>query len=426
MAHIAYKFRIYPTPEQEGRLRQWQGALRVLWNVALEQWNLGLARSKGERIYPTAYGQSRELTALRAEMDWMADVPRRAQAAVLGDLEAAWKRCFSRTAGAPRFKGRSKPPLGVYEAAIVARLVTHEAKPALKFPKLGLVPVVQHREVSGEAVSATITRDVDQWFVSLVYKQEATATAPAQPPAGPAVGIDRGVTNLIADSLGRLVPRPAFLDRDAAKVDRLRRQISKKKRGSANKRKAILKAGRAQRKLRRRQEHVLQELAKHYASSHAVVVVEALNIANMTASAKGTAEEPGSKVAQKAGLNRKILSGGWGKFVALLKQKATIYGSTVVEVTPAYSSQTCAACGHVDAANRPSQSRFRCLACGHEDHADINAAKVLVQRYEDSRQIAGSEVCGGDGVSRPTKQKGRVARRATAQNKGKPGDKKAA
>ena len=119
-------------------------------------------------------------------------------------------------------------------------------------------------------------------------------------------------------------------------------------------------------------------------------------------------------MAQKRGLNRSILAMGWGLFLVYLTQKCLQYGTRLVLVSAAFSSQECAACGQVDAASRPLQARFCCTGCGHEDHADLNAAKVILRR-----RTAGVEVCGGDGEVRPTKQKPKTVRSRTTSRKDK-------
>jgi len=98
----------------------------------------------------------------------------------------------------------------------------------------------------------------------------------------------------------------------------------------------------------------------------------------MTASVKGTIGQPGRQVRQKAGLNRAILSKGWGGFLLQLEHAARYHGATVVKVNPAYTSQTCHACGHVARESRESQALFLCVACGHQAHADVNAAKNIM------------------------------------------------
>ena len=124
----------------------------------------------------------------------------------------------------------------------------------------------------------------------------------------------------------------------------------------------------------------LEKLSLKLCKNHAVIVREDLKIKNMTASAKGTAEEPGTHVKQKSGLNRAILDQGWGLFFAKLDWKAQLNGGTVIKVPPAYTSQTCPVCGHCEAKNRPTQAKFKCLCCGHTDNADHVAALNILAR----------------------------------------------
>ena len=91
----------------------------------------------------------------------------------------------------------------------------------------------------------------------------------------------------------------------------------------------------------------------------------------MTRSATGTRGDPGRNVRAKAGLNRGILGSGWGLLVRRLADKAP---GRVEKVSPAFTSQRCSACGHVDPNSRESQARFVCTACGFAGHADVNAA----------------------------------------------------
>ncbi|MGI5287185.1 zinc ribbon domain-containing protein [Nonomuraea polychroma] len=120
----------------------------------------------------------------------------------------------------------------------------------------------------------------------------------------------------------------------------------------------------------------------------------------MTASASGTLQEPGSRVAQKSGLNKAILDKGWYGLEVALRSKSRYTGSVIEKVPAACTSQTCSApaCGKVDAKSRESQALFRCTTCGHSEHADVNAAKCIKARG----QAAGPVVSGrGDsGVAR--------------------------
>jgi putative transposase len=122
-----------------------------------------------------------------------------------------------------------------------------------------------------------------------------------------------------------------------------------------------------------------------------MIRVEDLQIANMTRSAKGTREDPGRNVRQKAGLNRGILASGWGLLVRRLEDKAP---GRLEKVKPHYTSQRCSACGQVDRGSRESQAVFRCTACGFAGHADVNAAINIAAGHAVTAR-------GGNRVTRP-------------------------
>jgi putative transposase len=403
-----YRYRIYPTPEQEAMLGEWQHALRFLWNLALEQRLMGLAHPPGEKKFFSGYDQINQLKELRQELPWLADVPRNVSAQLLLELDKAWQRCFKqKLAKPPRFKSRNRAPLSLCEPHPKVWSLQGDR---LTFPKLGEIRLVLHRPLEGKGKTCTIKQDGDQWFACISCEIEIADPLPSTQPA---LGMDRGVVNLLADSDGHREPNPLFGELFKKKLARAQREVSRKKKGSQNRDKAKKKVARIKRKTRRQRENKLHTLSHQYAKSHGVIVVEKLQIKNMTASARGTVEEPGKNVAQKAGLNRSILDSGWGALVSMLKYKVIPLGGQVQEVPAAYSSQTCSACGHVASENRPSQEKFKCVVCGYEDHADTNAAKVLL-----SRRIGGDTACGGIGaVGLPMKQEcQRVLLSSTAQN----------
>jgi len=275
----------------------------------------------------------------------------------------------------------------------------------VSFPKLGDLRCIVHRELDGLPNTCALVREGDERFACLSCEIELADQAPN---TDPPVALDRGVVNLTADSNGRLVDNPRPYHKTRSKLTASQRRAARRKKGSQNQNKARKRTARLLQTSRRQREAVLHRETKFYAENQGTIFVEALDTRGMTASAHGTVETPGTLVAQKSGLNRAILDSGWGLYLCWLRYKCARTGCRVVEVLAAYSSQTCAACGHVAAQSRRTQSEFECVACGHRANADTNAAKVLLRRG-----MLGAEVCGGDATGRPTKQKLRVARRRT-------------
>jgi putative transposase len=354
-----FRYRIYPTHAQAARLGAWDDALRFLWNVAHEQRLMGLARVRDERRYPTAFDQINELTTLRAELPWLADVPRNVSAQLLVQLNSAWQRCFNHIARQPRWKYKGRDKIGLCEPHPKAWRLNGNK---LHFPKLGVVRAVVHRPLEGKPKTCTIRRDGDQWFASIVCEVEMPTPVIRTTPI---VALDRGVTNLVADSDGNIVASPRFYALTMKRLAHAQRSVSRRKRGSKNHTKAKLRVARLHRKCARQREHVVQNLSAAYAHSHGTVVVEKLQISNM--------------VRANRGLARGILDAAWGRLVETLRYKLAWFGGSLIEVPAAYSSQTCFACGTVDATSRRGE-RFCCTGCGHVAHADVNAAQVLKGR----------------------------------------------
>ena len=403
------RYRIYPTATQVERLTAWEGALRWLWNHMHTE---RVAKLEDGYAVPTAFEQINQLTVLRAALPWLAEVPRNVCAQLIVELDKAWQRGFKKLSEMPRYKrkyrGERAPMIEPHPKLFRVEGVGRRG--GVVFPKLGALRAIVHRTPRGKVKTCAIVRDGDEWFACVSVAIEVPDPKPSDKPA---VGIDRGVVNLIADSDGRRVDHPRPLQRTQADLARAQRRTARKQKGSQTQKRARKRTATLLQKSRRQREAVLRRESTRYAKSHGTVIVERLDIGNMTASAKGTIDEPGTNVAAKAGLNRAILDGGWGRFVNLLRYKTEAEGGRVVEVPAAYSSQECYACGHVAAESRRSQSEFECVACGHRDHADTNAAKVLLRRG-----MRGAEGCGGDSVGRPAKQQLRVARRGTRAENG--------
>ena len=379
LVHKGFRYRVYPTPAQIARLDAWSDALRFLWNLAHEQRLLAYSKPKCERRYPTTRDQQRDLTALRKEFSWLADVPSNICASLLDDLDHAWRRCFAKIVGRPHWKKRGASLPSVRESH---PREWHINGDVLHFPKIGPMRVVVHRPLEGKRKTCTLVRDGDQWFASIACEIEINPPVRTHP----VVAIDRGIAVLAATSDGELIANPRHADIAQQKTTRLQRSLSRKQKGSKNRNKARIRLARAQRKMRRQREHHMHVQTTRLAKNHGVVVIEKLNVADM--------------VKVGGGLARSISRACWGSFAYQLRYKLAWSGGSLVEVPAAYSSQTCSSCGCVDARSRRSQAVFVCTTCGHAENADINAAKVLLTRANRSGMPVEGELLEGARRSR--------------------------
>jgi putative transposase len=370
----ANTYRLYPTPEQAQQMAQIAGSCRFVFNLALEQrrdWY------RPGRKFSFA-SQCREVTALRAEVDWLKAAPVHTLQQALKDLDRAYQNWWAGRAEAPTPRKKSLNDSFRFPDPVSIKVErTGKSSGRIKLPKLGWVRLRGWYAVPGDICNATVSRRAGQWHVAVQWQREAAEPIPSSPPT---VGIDRGVAVFAALSDGTSIA-PVNHGKKALKALRkAQRNLSRKKRGSANRRKAIRRVARIQMRVANARKNFLHEQTTTIAKNHGTVVVEALRVRNMSASAKGTVAKPGKMVRQKAGLNRAILDQGWGMFSRFLAYKLADRGGRLIEVPAAYTSQTCAEYGAVDAASRCDQARFVCTACDHEANADTNAAINILQR----------------------------------------------
>ena len=356
------RYRLYPDPVQEQQLLVYCGHARYVWNLAVEQ----LGYSSRDRRMPGFAEQSRQLTEARHEHDWLRDVPTVVGQQALRDFRQACTNWWTGTHRRPtwREKGRHEG-FRVTDGHGIRVEQLNRRWSRTWIPGLGWVKFRRSRPVP-DARSFRITRDpAGRWHIAF-----AKAPTPIEAPGNfEIIGVDRGVAITLAYSDGTMLHAPA-----PAPVKRVAQALARCKRGSNRRRKAKSQLARVHARNADRRKDFIEKVTTDLARRADLIRVEDLRVTNMTRSARGTVENPGRNVRAKAGLNRSILAGGWGQFVTRLQDKAP---GRVETINPAYTSQTCSRCRHVDRNSRKNQALFCCTACGHTANADVNAAKVI-------------------------------------------------
>lgn len=363
------RYRVEFAPEQVVYAGQVGGICRSVWNTALQQ-----RRAYRQRGAFIGYvEQCRQLADAKQDFGWLADAPSHCLQQTLKDLDQACK-----THGAFKVRWRShrkwSPSFRFPDAKqiVVERLGRKWGR--VKLPKFGWVRFRWSRPLGGMLRSATISREGRHWYISFLI-EDGQNTPETHP--GPAVGVDRGVVVAATTSDGEFHDRGFITSGEAQRYRRLQQRLARTKKGSSRRKAVVAKIGVVMRRVRSRRADFNAQTAATLTSQYGTVVLEDLSTRNMTASAKGTIERPGSRVAQKSGLNKAILDKGWYGLELAVDNAARYTGSKIIKVPAAYTSQTCSACRAVDAASRESQARFACTSCGHVEHADVNAAKNI-------------------------------------------------
>lgn len=359
------KFRLLPTNAQESALVRHCADARFVWNLALEQRNL-YRPEMGPT--PGRAAQCRQLTEAR-EGTWVGEGSAVIQQQALHDLDRAFRNWWSNPGhfGRPSWRRRD-----IDEGFRVVgrgwkweRMSQNRAR--VSVPKVGWVDWRWSRN-PGSPKSYRVTRDAaGRWWIAFSVIPDPI---PA-PGTGSVIGVDRGVAVPFAMSDGEMVEVPTLNQRERLRLRRLQRHLARQAKGSGRRSATKRRMARLRAREVNRRKDAIEKLTTRLARAHDLIRVEDLQIGNMTRSARGTVEKPGTNVRAKAGLNREILARGWGLFSRRLEGKAP---GRVEKVAPMNTSRRCAACAYVAKENRKSQAAFVCLKCGHRDNADTNAA----------------------------------------------------
>lgn len=368
----AFKFRLYPTKNQEKTLFWTLTRCRELYNAGLEE-RKEAYRMAGKSI--SYYEQKRDLPEIKTELR---EEYQQIHSQVLQDVllrlnrafDAFFRRCKNgEEPGYPRFQGRTRYnaftyPQGGYN-------LTHDSRLCLS--KIGSIKIRLHREIEGTIKTCTIKHEAGQWYC--VFSCEIEQPAPL-PPVDTEVGIDLGITHFAALSDGSFIESPRYYRKTQKKLAKLQHSLSRKKRGSHRRDKARKAVAKAHRKIANQRRDFHHQQAKKLVNEHQTIVFEELEITNISKRAQPKHDENGTYLpngaAAKSGLNKSILDAGWGQFQAIVMSKAAYAGRTVLKVSPKYTSQVCSQCGTVR--KKDLSERWHSCDCGAELDRDTNAA----------------------------------------------------
>ncbi len=342
---------------------------RFVWNLAVEQqqhWQPG-------RQAPGYNEQCAQLTAARAEYDWLKAGSQTVQQQALRDFAQAMRNFFHGTHHRPTWRKAGKHD-GFRQVGLKLRHIKrlNRRYGQVWIPKVGWVKFHWTRTIADTVKSYRVSLDRSgRWHIAFA----AIPDPVPGPDDGSVVGVDRGVAVSVALSSGELLRVAGLRAGETQRLRRLQRRLARARRGSDRRARTKLAIARLRARETDRRRDWVEKTSTDLARRFEIIRVEDLKVSAMTRSARGTRECPGSNVAQKRGLNRQIRRQGWGLLVARLKHKAL---GRLEFVPAAYTSQRCSCCGHVAPENRKSQAVFQCVACETGPcNADLNAARNI-------------------------------------------------
>ena len=372
-----YVYRLELNAAQRSLCARTAGCTRAVSNHLLAEQFKRLARGEWVQRYET---MSARLTELKRSpyMAFLNEVPAQALQQSLRDLDRAFQDAFDPEQPGKRMpvfkkKGKARDSFRLPQGFRFDAARRHRQ---IFLPKLGWVRFRKRRPWEGTVKNVTVYREGRHWFMSL--QTERTVEVP-EPLPGIVAG-DLGVIDFLALSDGRRIPSLNAFKRHAERLAILQRRLARKVRFSSNWKKLNRAIARLHQRIANLRRDFIHKLAHGLAKTHGTVILEDLRVKAMTASAAGSVENPGQRVARKSGLNRSILDQGWGLFATVLGYKLAERGGQLILVDARNSSRECPKCHHVGPENRPTRERFCCVACGWEKNADLNAALNLLER----------------------------------------------
>lgn len=353
----SYKFRIYPNGKQEIKLNRTLSTCRHLYNESLgerrRQTELNnLCRDFevspwGKPEWISYEDQANDLAASKTQEQ--KEVFSQVLQDVLRRLDKTFKN-FYRGFGYPRFKGRNR-----YDSFTYPQKGFELTDGKLNLSKIGSIRIFQHREIEGTIKTCTIKKDTDQWYAVFTVEIEKQVE---QVPVETSVGVDVGLKSLITLSDGKQVEPPEFLRASEEKLAWEQRKLSRKKKGSANRKKQLIMVARVHRKIRNQRKDFAHKTSRTLVNNYNLIAFENLNIRGMV---------------QNHHLAKSISDAGWYQLQTYTAYKAEDAGKQCKFVVSNGTSQECCVCGNIERLTLADRV-FRCSKCGNVKDRDHNAA----------------------------------------------------
>jgi putative transposase len=355
----AFRYRFYPTPEQESLLRRTLGCVRLVYNKALHERTQAWYERQERVGYPET---STMLTQWKKqeELDFLNEVSCVPMQQGLRHLQTAFTNFFAGRAKYPNFKKKRNGGSAEF------------TKSAFKFKNKEIylakcseaLPIRWSRQIPKECEPSSVTVSLHpsgRWHISIRF--DAPTIQPL-PVSENAVGIDLGVTSLIATSNGEKLANPKHFKKHRKRLKKAQKNLSRKQKGSKNREKARIKVAKIHLKIADSRKDFLHKTTIQLVRENQTITVESLAVKNMVKNHK---------------LALAISDSGWSELIRQLDYKCRWYGRNLVAIDRWFpSSKRCSSCGHIVDKMPLNIREWTCLECGFNHDRDVNASKNIL------------------------------------------------
>lgn len=356
-----YKFRIEPTKDQRQKIDKTLLYCRRLYNACLEQRIIVYKMHKRNGISLSYYAQKKELPPLKTACPEYKTVHSQVLQNVVERLDKAFQSFFQRIIkgekkpGFPRFKGSNRYHSFTYPQSGFSLNGNY-----MKLSKIGNIRIKLHRQVTGKIKTCTVVCKNGKYFVCLSCEEQPQECLEHTK----MVGVDLGIKNLATTSDGHFFHSPKFLRKSERQLKRLQRIVSKRKKGSNRRKKAVTLLSKKHEYIANQRKNNSHQVSRQLVNQYDVIAFENLKIKNML---------------KNHHLAKSIGDAGWNQLINYTTYKAESAGKRVVLVDPKNTSQECSNCHEM--VNKPLAVRVHdCPFCGLKCDRDVNASINILHR----------------------------------------------
>jgi len=357
----AYKYRIYPTKEQQVKINQTLGVCRFVYNYMLAKKNEAYKKDKTKL---SAFDLCYDLPDLKKEYPWIADVDSQAVQMAVKKIDSAFAKFF-KGAGYPNFKKRGDRQS--FLCPNNTRRIDWE-KSTLTIPKIQNIPIRLSRKFEGQIRNVTISRTPSgKYFASILVKDGIKIPDLLPIEKDKCIGIDTGIKSFVISSDGRKFEPNRKLKANLKRLKALQRRASRKVKGSANRRKANKRVAGLHEKITNKRLDYIHKVTHNLTSENqavSTIFVEDLNISGLL---------------KNHNLAQAMSDVSLSKFYEILGYKCKWKGINLVKIgrfDP--SSKRCSCCGEIKKTLSLSERNWTCEFCGAEHDRDDNAAENIL------------------------------------------------
>ncbi len=351
----AYKYRLIPNKEQREMINKHIGGCRFVYNWALET-KIKYYQEANQKL--SAYDLNYMLTELKNENEWLKDVYSQSLQQANKNMESAFTKFFREKAGFPKFKSKKNP---VQSFQIPQHYKVNFDKNIIKLPKIGEIKAVLHRTFEGKLKTATVSRkSTDKYFISILVDDGKEVSEKPKFTEQSTIGVDVGIKDFAVLSNGEKIDNPKYLKKSLKRLKVVQKQVSKKVKGSNNRKKAIKRLAKIHEKVTNQRTDFQHKVSSRLISENQAIAFETLKVENMV---------------KNHCLAQAISDASWSSFITKMEYKAEWYGKTILRIGQFEpSTKLCNVCGYHNKDITLEIREWVCPECKTKHDRDINAA----------------------------------------------------